>query len=79
MGEYRPDDASDSIPIYLRYPSEGRTLDIIENLRVNTINGLVPISNFVEILANNRTGNIVRVDSKNALNIQADVEVGIAR
>ena len=77
LGEYRPDDASDSIPLYLRYPSEGRTLDIIENLRVNTSKGLVPISNFVKIIANNRTGNIVRVNSKNALNIQADVEVGV--
>ncbi|MDC0195031.1 efflux RND transporter permease subunit [Alphaproteobacteria bacterium] len=77
LGEYRPDDATESIPLYLRYPSEGRTLDVIENLRVNTPNGLVPISNFVEIIANNRTGNIVRVDSKNAINIQADLEVGV--
>ena len=63
--------------MYLRYPSEGRTLDIIQNLRVNTALGLVPIANFVEIIANNRTGNIVRVDSKNAINIQADLEVGV--
>ena len=77
LGEYRPDDSNDSIPLYLRYPSEGRTLDIIQNLRVNTAVGLVPISNFVEIIANNRTGNIVRVNSKNAINIQADIEVGV--
>ena len=77
LGEYRPDDAVESIPLYLRYPSEGRTLDIIQNLRVNTTAGLVPISNFVEILANNKTGNIVRVDAKNALNIQSDLEIGI--
>ena len=77
LGEYRPDDATESIPIYLRYPSEGRTLDAIENLRVNTPDGLVPISNFVKITANNRTGNIVRVDSKNAINIQADVGIDI--
>ena len=77
LGEYRPDDSNDSIPLYLRYPSEGRTLDIIQNLRVNTGVGLVPIANFVEIIANNRTGNIVRVNSKNAINIQADLEVGV--
>ena len=77
LGEYRPDDSNDSIPMYLRYPSEGRTLDIIQNLRVNTTVGLVPIANFVEIIANNRTGNIVRVNSKNAINIQADLEVGV--
>jgi len=77
LGEYRPDDSNDSIPLYLRYTSEGRTLDIIQNLRVNTAVGLVPIANFVEIIANNRTGNIVRVNSKNAINIQADIEVGV--
>jgi multidrug efflux pump len=77
LGEYRPDDSNDSIPLYLRYPSEGRTLDIIQNLRVNTSVGLVPIANFVEIIANNRTGNIVRIDSKNAINIQADLEVDV--
>ena len=77
LGEYRPDDSDDSIPLYLRYPSEGRTLDTIQSLRVNTPNGLVPISNFVEIIPNNRTGNIIRVNSKNAINIQADVEVGV--
>ena len=77
LGEYRPDDSNDSIPMYLRYPNEGRTLDAINNLRISTQNGLVPISNFVDIKAANRTGNIIRVDSKNAINIQADVKPGV--
>ena len=77
LGEYRPDDTSESIPLYLRYPQEGRTLDMLQNLRVNTQYGLVPISNFVEIVPKNRTGNIIRVDSKNAINIKTDVDIGI--
>ena len=77
LGEYRPDDTNESIPLYLRYPQEGRTLDMLKNLRVNTQNGLVPISNFVEIVPKNRTGNIIRVDSKNAINIKTDVDIGI--
>ena len=77
LGEYRPDDSNESIPLFLRYPNEGRTLDRIDNLRVSTSNGLVPISNFVDIEPNNRTGNIIRVNSKNAINIQADVEPGV--
>ena len=77
LGEYRPDDSNESIPLFLRYPNEGRTLDRIDNLRVFTSNGLVPISNFVDIEPNNRTGNIIRVNSKNAINIQADVEPGV--
>ena len=77
LGEYRPDDTNESIPLYLRYPQEGRTLDMLKNLRVNTQNGLVPISNFVEIVPKNRTGNIIRVNSKNAINIKTDVDIGI--
>ncbi len=77
LGEYRPDDSNNSIPLYLRYPTEGRTLDAIENLRISTESGLVPISNFVEIIPSNRTGNISRVNSKNSINIKADVEPGI--
>ncbi|MDG1353482.1 MAG: efflux RND transporter permease subunit, partial [Sulfitobacter sp.] len=77
LGEYRPDDSNDSIPMYLRYPNEGRTLDAINNLRISTQNGLVPISNFVDIKAANTTGNIIRVNSKNAINIQADVKPGV--
>ena len=77
LGEYRPDDTSESIPLYLRYPQEGRTLDMLQNLSVTTQNGLVPISNFVEIVPKNRTGNIIRVDSKNAINIKTDVDIGI--
>ena len=77
LGEYRPDDSNESIPLFLRYPNEGRTLDRLDNLRVSPSSGLVPISNFVDIEPNNRTGNIIRVNSKNAINIQADVEPGV--
>ena len=77
LGEYRPNDSNESIPIYLRYPNEGRTLDTINNLRISTQNGLVPISNFVDIKASNTVGNIIRVDSKNAINIQADIKPGV--
>ena len=37
----------------------------------------MPISNFVDIVTNSRTGNISRVNSKNSINIQADVKAGI--
>ena len=40
-------------------------------------NGLVPISNFVEVVPKNRTGNIIRIDSKNAINIKADVDIEV--
>tara|TARA_B100001123_G_scaffold448564_1_gene610205 strand:+ start:3110 stop:6508 length:3399 start_codon:yes stop_codon:yes gene_type:complete len=77
LGEFRPDDSVESVPIYLRYETNTRTLDMLENIRVPTNNGLVPISNIVKINPKKRTGNIIRVDSKRTLNVKADVDIGI--
>ena len=48
IGEYRPDDSDDEIDIRVRYPSDSRSLSQIDELRIPTDNGLVPISTFVE-------------------------------
>ena len=77
LAEYRPDDSSESVPIYLRYTSQNRTLDMLENIRIPTNSGLVPISNIVKIKPKQRTGNIIRVDSKRTINVKADVGEGI--
>ncbi len=77
LGEYRPDDSRDSVPIYLRYTSDYRTLDMLEDIRVPTNSGLIPITNIVKLKAKQRTGNIIRVDSKRTLDVKADVDIGI--
>ena len=77
LGEYRPDDSQDSLPIYLRYTTDYRTLDMLEDIRIPTNNGLVPITNIVKLKAKQRTGNIIRVNSKRTLDVKADVDVGI--
>ena len=48
IGEYRPDDARDEVDIRVRFPDNFRVLDQLDNLRVQTPMGLVPISNFVK-------------------------------
>ena len=77
LGEYRPEDSNESVPIYLRYTTDNRTLDMLENIRIPTNMGLIPISNIVKNEAKQRTGNIIRVDSKRTLNVKADVDIGI--
>ena len=77
LAEFRPDDSSESVPIYLRYNTNNRTLDMLENIRIPTNNGLVPISNVVKISPKQRTGNIIRVDSKRTMNVKSDVEKGV--
>ena len=48
LGEYRPEESTESVPIYLRYSNNNRTLDMLENIRIPTNVGLVPISNIVK-------------------------------
>ncbi len=49
VGEYRPDRADDGVDIRVRYPSESRGLLALDQLRINTTKGLVPLSNFVSL------------------------------
>lgn len=73
---YRPDDATDELDIRVRYPLDQRHLDQIYQLRVSTPQGMVPISNFVELSPAPKTGVIQRVDGKRAITIEADIAEG---
>ena len=48
VGKYRPDDAEDEVDIRVRYPEEYRGISHLDQLRVSTEGGQVPISSFVE-------------------------------
>ena len=77
LGEYRPDDADEEIDIRARYPKEYRTLDELKDLRVETENGAVPISNFVSRKPVDKVGTIKRSDARRVMNVKADVEEGL--
>ena len=77
IGEYRPDDADDEIDIRVRYPYEARSLDRLDAMRVQSSQGLVPISSFVERTPVQRVGTISRTDLKRTTTIQADVAPGV--
>ncbi len=76
IGEYRPDDAEDEIDIRVRYPYEYRNLAQIDELRIPTPNGLVPISNFVKRVPANKVSTIQRTDMRRTMKVEADVEDG---
>jgi len=59
--EYRPVDSDKSVDILVRFPPERRSLDQIDDLRVQTQVGHVPIGNFVERVPAQRVGYINRV------------------
>ena len=76
IGEYRPDDAEDEIDIRVRYPYDDRSLAQIDELRIPTDNGLVPISNFVKRVPANKVSTIQRTDMRRTMRVEADVLEG---
>ncbi|MBQ0767325.1 MAG: efflux RND transporter permease subunit [Sulfitobacter litoralis] len=73
VADYRPDDADGSVDINVRFPSQERTLEELQSLRVPTSAGLVPISNFVTFEPAPRSGTITRVDQRRVITIEANV------
>ena len=76
IGEYRPDDSDDEIDIRVRYPLESRNLTQIDELRIPTANGLVPISTFVTREPAQKVSTIRRTDMRRTITIDADVAPG---
>ena len=77
LGEYRPDDAEEEVEIRLRYPLSERNMDSLDQLRVTTTAGSVPVSNFVERRAKNKLDAIERVDGEYIMTIRANVKPGV--
>ena len=77
VGEYRPDRSDDGVDIRVRYPAEYRGISALEELRIATPNGLVPISNFVTKDAAPNVDAIQRVDGVPVEQIRANVAPGI--
>ena len=77
VGEYRPNDADEEIDIRVRFPLDERNVNQIDSLRVQTADGLVPISNFVTRTPEPKVGSISRVDGRRVLEVQANVVPGV--
>ncbi|MCA1777460.1 MAG: efflux RND transporter permease subunit [Loktanella sp.] len=76
VANYRPSDADGELDIRVRFPAEARSLSELNNLRVPTSSGLVPISNFVTFVPSERTGTITRIDESRVVSIEANVAPG---
>ncbi len=77
VGEYRPNDTDEEIEIRVRFPDADRSITQLDTLRVQTPEGLVPISNFVKRVPKPKVGQIDRIDGFRVLTVQANVEEGI--
>src|SRR5262245_8164055 len=75
--EYRPVDSDKSVDILVRFPPDRRSLDQMDDLRVQTSMGHVPIGNFVKRLPAPRVGYINRVNSSRVMTVSANVAEGV--
>ena len=73
IGKYRPDDSDDEVEIRVRLPEDQRTINQLDQLKLPTPNGQVPISNFVELQAKQKVSSITRLNGFFAMNVKATV------
>jgi multidrug efflux pump len=75
--EFRPSDSDKAVDILVRFPSDRRSLDEIDELRVQTPAGNVPIGNFVGRVPAPRVGYINRVAGYRVMTVSANVPEGM--
>ncbi|MAI50023.1 MAG: MFS transporter [Rhodospirillaceae bacterium] len=75
--DFRPDDADGEIDIVIRYPTNDRTLNQLDNTRLQTPKGLIPLSNFVERTPKLKTSELRRTDARRSMTVKADLLPGI--
>ncbi|MCE2424324.1 MAG: efflux RND transporter permease subunit [Pseudomonadales bacterium] len=77
VGEYRPNTADDVVDIRVRYPTDARGVSALDELKITTAKGRVPISNFVRRTAVPNVDAIERIDGQVVEFIRADVSPGV--
>ncbi len=76
LSDYRPAGVDDAVDIRLRLPDDRRTLATLDQLRVETAQGPVPISNFVTREPERRVGILNRIDGERTIVVSANVATG---
>ena len=77
LSDYRPAGTDDAVDIRLRLPEDRRTLATLDQLRVETALGSVPISNFVTREPAQSVGTLNRIDGERTITVQANVKEGV--
>ncbi|MEM1364778.1 MAG: efflux RND transporter permease subunit [Pseudomonadota bacterium] len=78
VGTYRPSDSEDEVDIRVRVPEAQRNLGAIEDLRLPTQSGQVPLANFIDRTPVQKTGSITRVDGLYSMTLKATVATDAA-
>ena len=74
VGDYRPDDSDQQVDIRVRYPEQSRGIHALDNVRVATLNGMVPVSTFVKVVPAQQVNSIERVDAHRVFHVRANMK-----
>ncbi len=77
MGDYRPNDSEEEVDIRVRYPTEYRGLQQMDDIRISTVNGPVPLSSFVTRIPQRKVSEIQRVDGNRVVYVRANPAPGV--
>ncbi|MEM9584928.1 MAG: efflux RND transporter permease subunit [Pseudomonadota bacterium] len=75
----RVDSSDEEIEIRVRLPEEERVLSTLDNLKVRTPNGLIPLSNFITRTPVKKLGQIDRIDQSRFFDVKADTAPGLIK
>jgi len=73
----RVDSSDEEIEIRVRLPEEERVLSTLDNLKVRTPDGLIPLSNFISRKPVAKLGQIDRIAQTRFFDVKADVAPGL--
>ena len=76
IGRYRPDSVDDEVDIRLRYPQANRGFSKLDELRVATRDGQVPISSFVSRTPQQKVSTIFRQNGKRIMYVRGNAAPG---
>ncbi|MGB7321576.1 MAG: efflux RND transporter permease subunit [Albidovulum sp.] len=76
LSDFRPAGSDDAVDIVLRLPPDQRTISHLDQLRVETAAGPVPIANFVTRVAAPTTGTLTRIDGRRTVTVKANIQEG---
>ncbi len=74
IATYQPNDSEEELDIRLRFPEGERNLEQMMNLKVPSVYGAVPLSNFAEFQPQQKTTKLDRVNGHRVMSVQSDVE-----
>jgi len=77
LSDYRPAGTDDAVDIRLRLPEDRRTLSTLDELRVETAAGSVPLSNFVSREPAASLGTLIRIDGARTITVESNLVEGV--